>query len=255
MTSDKTDREDERNSGFVQRLHRRIVGGSADSGGQGTVERSTGGDPAITFDSEEQPTLAVEGSTAETTTDGGVVPDGDSAEILPDTADAETTIARALAIELRSGTVEEATVETLRNQFGSDLETATEVRLDRLAARVNELETYSEAIDRLAARVDELESYTDALEQILNRAGTDDDIVATLDTIESRVERLEQEEHDTDVAQLEAAIERLADEFATLDEDLEALKEWQQDLSNVFAGVEPASITDATSSTAEDDRA
>jgi hypothetical protein len=164
-------------------------------------------------------------------------------------------VAEALLAELRAGRVDDETVEALRTYVGDAPDTASAVRLDRLSARVEELETY-----------------TDALERILNRVGTDEDIVASLEALESDLAALDAATGGTDELRVElAAVGRrveslradqeatrgdlgdvrealddarrefggVSEELAVVRRDLEDLREWQRTLSSALVGDRP----------------
>jgi prefoldin subunit 5 len=230
MTEEEAGTDD---TGFVERLHARVTGAAASTDtSPSTADESQHTSP-VAVDAHDAITIDPVSSTEGRSTDGGIVTEEDVTD--DQSMGAGGTVARALAAELRADAVDEATAETLRTQLGPECEPATAVRLDRLTARVNELDAYSDAIDRLAARIDELEAYTGALEDLLNRIGTDDDIAGTLEALDERVTRLETGGQEAD--QLRTAVQELSREMSRIETKLDSVEQWQEELSDVFSGV------------------
>jgi hypothetical protein len=214
--------------GLFERFHDRLVGvererrdGAAES--DTAVEGGGGGDDADGAPAGEPlaggparngatPGGGSDATNAAAAGGAGVEPDG---------------VAAALAAELAAGTVDDATRRALAEGLGVELDTSTRVRLDRLGARLNDVEAYA-----------------DALETVLDRVGTDDDIVARIERLSAEtaaVERTAREERTRvrgEVDGLAAGVEELAAEVARLRTDVETLDEWRRRLTGVFAVVD-----------------
>jgi len=161
-------------------------------------------EPEPTADEEsaaDEPTVdTADTSTAGADTGGGLAVEADS-------------LAAALVTELEQGRVDDETRAALNEQLQPTMPTSAETRLDRVQARL-----------------DDLEAYTEALERVLDRVGDDDDIVSELESLRDEVADLEDRTDDLsdDVAFNDARLEPLVDldeDVATLREDLTALED------------------------------
>jgi len=200
---------------------------------------------------------------------GGAV--DDAAEI-PGGGVADRPLAATLAAEIRAGEVAEEDLTVLRDALGGESggDRAEEVRLDHLQARVSDLEAYTDALesfidgtgtardllDGVQDDVSALAARTDDVEAAVDRAGRDrselqdalDDLAVgedALTELEADVDRLraDLDALDERVAGVEDAEARLEDLRADVDEDvdslhddIEELREWRDQLTNVFGG-------------------
>lgn len=141
------------------------------------------------------------------------------------TARPRQTVATTLATELSTGAVDEHTRRTLEEHLGADLDTAATVRLDSVSARVTELE-----------------AYTDALETLLERVGTDDDVIARFEGFEATVGEIHELRDRLDdlresVAELSALHEQtdsLHEELVELRREMRELRNWRRSLAGAF---------------------
>jgi archaellum component FlaC len=196
------------------------------------------------------------------TDDGESVRGRSRSSATPDTTVAAGTgledadgVAAALAQEFERGRVDETTREALEEHLQPPLPQSAEARLDKIQARLNDFE-----------------AYTDALERTLDRVGDDDDIVDEFDMLRRRLSGLEDETSDlrddvdrTDdrlqsLAELDDDVATLQERFETVQEDLEAvraelseemaeevealqsdlddLQEWRETLADTLGGTE-----------------
>lgn len=232
------DRED----GFLERFHDRLVGVDHDDE---PADESTWLDeewPKEDDDEwteewgEDRPTSEVTfGAPAETPSTRTAAKRNGEKRTIPGSHDRVSgeirrkNVAATLATEFTAGAVDERTLRTLKRELGLDHESASTVRLDSLAARVSELE-----------------AYTDALELLLDRVGTDDDLIARFEDFETTVDDVAAigdrvDELHAAVRDLESTVDALDDLTRTLDDvrdDVAALRRWQRSLVGAFGGVD-----------------
>ena len=141
-----------------------------------------------------------------------------------------TDVAAELAAAIRTGTVEQSDLETLRSALGTGTPPSVDVRLDRLQARVGELD-----------------AYTDAFSALINEEGPGEAVFTRLDAIENTVASVEtrldaaERAHAALASDLQRTTERLTEltdrldevdsledrtdeELAALESDIEAIK-------------------------------
>ncbi len=207
--------DDEDDDGIDLAINDEDDAGDEDAGAESDADTDTDTGEASTDDAD--PTSdTTEASTGDdgTGTDDGADADAGTGGLAVE-AD---TVAAALVAELERGRVDDETRAALNEHLQPTLPTSAETRLDRVQARL-----------------DDLEAYTEALERILDRVGDDDDVVSELESLRSEVADLERRTDDLsdDVAFNDARLEPLAD----LDEDVATLREDLDDLEDDLAGV------------------
>ncbi len=133
--------------------------------------------------------------------------DAAGAEAEPETTAPTSGIAAALADEIRSGDVDEADLELLRDELDVGVPRSVDVR-----------------IGRLQSSVADIEAYADALAEFIDDNGTAREI---LDGIDSRVADVESavDAVDTRVAAGDRAHAELADDVEAIEADTEAFRE------------------------------
>lgn len=212
---------------------RATLPGMEDTGAGSATDRPSDA-PDLTADSRPEPRVLDAGTTAAVTRhdepvdssvsetpDEGVDPvddeaadaaDDEAVDLADDEADPETTtptsgIAAALADEIRSGDVDEADLELLREELDVGVPRSVDVR-----------------IGRLQSSVADIEAYADALAEFIDDDGTAREI---LDGIDSRVADVESavDAIDTRVAAGDRAHAELAGEVKTIEADTEATRE------------------------------
>jgi archaellum component FlaC len=196
---------------------RATLPGMEDTGAGSATDRPSDA-PGLTADSRPEPRVLDAGTTAAVTrhdepVDSSVseIPD-EAADAADDEADPETTtptsgIAAALADEIRSGDVDEADLELLREELDVGVPRSVDVR-----------------IGRLQSSVADIEAYADALAEFIDDDGTAREI---LDGIDSRVADVESavDAIDTRVAAGDRAHAELAGEVKAIEADTEATRE------------------------------
>ncbi len=196
---------------------RATLPGMEDTGASSATDRPSDA-PDLTADSRPEPRVLDAGTTAAVTrhdepVDSSVseTPD-EAADAADDEADPETTaptsgIAAALADEIRSGDVDEADLELLREELDVGVPRSVDVR-----------------IGRLQSSVADIEAYADALAEFIDDDGTAREI---LDGIDSRVADVESavDAIDTRVAAGDRAHAELAGEVKAIKADTEATRE------------------------------
>ena len=137
---------------------------------------------------------------------------------------ADGSIVEALAGEIRSGDVDEASLTTLRSALESEEDAEGDAPV---IARV----------DHLQSRVEEIAAYTGALEEFLMESGTGAQVI---ESVEGGLEAVETELDDV-VERLEATesgLEATDDRFATLEETTESLEDDVEAVDEQVSAVE-----------------
>ena len=139
----------------------------------------------------------------------------------PETTAPMSGIAAALADEIRSGDVDEADLELLRDELDVGVPRSVDVRISRLQSSVADIEAYADA---LAEFIDDDGTAREMLDGIESRVA---DVESAVDAIDTRVaagDRAHAELTD-DVEAIEADTEAIREAVDGLGEDVEALHE------------------------------
>lgn len=175
----------------------------------------------------------------------------------------ESGLAAALASEIRSGSVDEDDLETLRAELEVGVPKSVDVRIARLQSSVADIEAYADALaefidgegtareilDELDAKVDAFDDEMTALENRLDSAETDrselrddlsavDDSVAAVsadvDGVSERVDSVETivSTVEETVSGVEDTVEAVSDDVGRIDEETTALDHSVEDLGD-----------------------
>lgn len=147
--------------------------------------------------------------------------DAAGAEAEPETTAPTSGIAAALADEIRSGDVDEADLELLREELDVGVPRSVDVRIGRLQSSVADIEAYADA---LAEFIDDDGTAREILDGIDSRVA---DVESAVDAIDTRVAAGDRAhaELEGDVEAIEADTEALREAVDGLGEDVEALHE------------------------------
>ena len=162
-------------------------------------------DDEATDSADDEATDSADDEATDSADDEAVDPADDEAD--PETTTPPSGIAAALADEIRSGDVDEADLELLREELDGGVPRSVDVR-----------------IGRLQSSVADIEAYADALAEFIDDDGTAREM---LDGIESRVADVESavDAIDTRVAAGDRAHAELAGEVKAIEADTEATRE------------------------------
>jgi archaellum component FlaC len=224
----------------------------------------------------EEPASATEPETATEPEDPGEPVDANGSTDHPieaPAAPADSGLAAALAAEIRSGTVDESDLETLRSELDVGVPKSVDVRIARLQSSVADIEAYADALaefidgegtareilDELDEQVDAVEAEMAAIDDRLDAgetARTDlredvsridesvDSVAADVDDVEADVSSVDEAVSDVeatvgevadDVAQVNEETAEIGRHVDDLDDDIETLYEQVDDAA---AGVE-----------------
>lgn len=159
--------------------------------------------------------------------DEGVDPvDDEATDSADDEAEPETTtptsgIAAALADEIRSGDVDEADLELLREELDGGVPRSVDVRIGRLQSSVADIEAYADA---LAEFIDDDGTAREMLDGIESRVA---DVESAVDAIDTRVAAGDRAHAELagDVEAIEADTETLREAVDGLGDDVDAFHE------------------------------
>lgn len=160
-----------------------------------------------------------------------------------DTPDDRTNqIAAALAAEIESGTVDDATVTTIARAIGRGVPTSVQTQLQHLQARVGELEAYSDAFARFLDEEGTGQQIVETMRADIEEIRTDvRHLDETLTSTEGRVEVTEERVATLagDVESVEGSLESVAGKLDALAdrhaEDLDRLEATLDDLETDVA--------------------
>lgn len=156
-------------------------------------------------------------------------------------------VAESLADEIRSGAVDDETLEVLRSHLQIESESPQRRQSQQRSGSGNESSTNAR-IRRLQADVSDLRAYTDALEGFLDENGEAQEILSDfreeLDSLSPRVNSLE-----TQIDEVDAELSSAVDDFSTdinsistdidsIESDLSSLTEHTDSLSDDIETVE-----------------
>lgn len=168
----------------------------------------------------------------DTSTGGGGQAGGPSVE----------NVAESLADEIRSGAVDDETLEVLRSHLQIESESPQRRQSQQRSGSGNESSTNAR-IRRLQADVSDLRAYTDALEGFLDENGEAQEILSDfreeLDSLSPRVNSLESQIDEVD-AELSSAVDDFSTDINSISTDIDSI---ESDLS---------SLTEHTDSLSED---
>lgn len=210
---------------------------------------------------DEEPTPATETSAepeAESTPETAPEPEaGDAAGI------SAADVAAELADQIRNGEIDDDDLSALREELAPK---RSSVQLEHLQSRVSEMEAYADALgafidengdargilEDLQSDVESMESDVNALQASAESASSDrqqirdalDDIEATLEILEDVDDRLDRVAGDVDaldervegVEESVTHVDELSDDLDDLRAEMRELKEWRDQLSDVFGG-------------------
>ncbi|WP_160134551.1 hypothetical protein [Halococcus salsus] len=182
------------------------------------------------------------GTATETTTADSAGPAGDGAgAALP-----EGGVGAVLAAELRDGDLSEPDRKLLANELDGN-DAGHEVRVSHLQSRISDLEAYTDALEDF---IDEngparklIEDMTDRLETIeADVEALDERTTENATAIERLDDHTESNADDIDaldkgVADTNAEVAETQESVADLREDVEAIDDWREQISNVLGGV------------------
>ena len=153
------------------------------------------------------------------TPDEGVDPVDDEAD--PETTAPTSGIAAALADEIRSGDVDEADLELLREELDGGVPRSVDVRIGRLQSSVADIEAYADA---LAEFIDDDGTAREMLDGIESRVA---DVESAVDAIDTRVAAGDRAHAELagDVEAIEADTETLREAVDGLGDDVDAFHE------------------------------
>ena len=151
--------------------------------------------------------------------DEGVDPVDDEAD--PETTAPTSGIAAALADEIRSGDVDEADLELLREELDGGVPRSVDVRIGRLQSSVADIEAYADA---LAEFIDDDGTAREMLDGIESRVA---DVESAVDAIDTRVAAGDRAHAELagDVEAIEADTETLREAVDGLGDDVDAFHE------------------------------
>jgi predicted nucleic acid-binding Zn-ribbon protein len=162
-------------------------------------------------------------------------------------APAVENIAESLAEEIRSGAVDDETLEVLRSHLKIESESPRRGQTQQRSGSGNESSTNAR-IRRLQADVSDLRAYTDALEGFLDENGEAQEILSDfreeLDSLSPRVNSLETQLDEVDaelsnaVDDFSADINSMATDIDSIEGDLASLNEHTDSLSGDIDAVD-----------------
>lgn len=187
-----------------------------------------------------------------------------TAEVAPEPAGIQVEdLTATLADQIRNGDVDDDDLDVLRDELAPK---RSSVQLEHLQSRVSEMEAYADAlgafidengdargiledlqsdVESVQETVQKLESTVNERESALEDLETSmSDVQSKLDDIDAVESRIDRVAGDVDaldervggVEESVTTVEDLADDIADIRDELAALKEWRDQLSNVFGG-------------------
>lgn len=179
--------------------------------------------------------------------DTGAEPEPGAAAMAADKTSTEgagsISIAAALANELRDGSVSDSDLELLRDELGTGVPQSVDVRLNRLQARLADLDAYTDALEAFINENGTAEGVlSDLREDIDAVTDTVSALESDLDSVESNVEA-GQDERDA----LEAVTDELEEETESLTAQTDALEANVADVESDLAAVASDSESNAES--------
>ena len=195
-------------------------------------------------------------------------PDTDATKPAPDTVQPSANItasdvAAALAAQIRDGDVDDDDLDVLREELAPK---RASVQIEHLQTRVSEMEAYADALgafidengeargilEDLQADVQSMQTTVGSLESSLETADTErtelretltevEEELAGLDDVEERIDRVsgDVDALDDRLAGVEESTERiddLSEEIDDLHTEIREMKQWRDQLSDVFGG-------------------
>jgi hypothetical protein len=225
---------------------RATLPGMEDTGAGSAADRPSDA-PTLTADSRPEPRVLDADTTAAVTRHAGPIDssvseapdeaaesaDDETVDISATETEAESTaattgIAAALADEIRSGDVDEADLELLREEIDVGVPRSVDVRIGRLQSSVADIEAYADA---LAEFIDDDGTAREILDGIDSRVA---DVESAVDAIDTRVAAGDRAHAELvgDVEAIEADTEATREAVDGLGDDVELLHEKTDDVDD-----------------------